>query len=140
MFEIDENTKYSLRLIGRGSVILVSIALMLALIGYFQRDKSPAINENEFLFVEFISVNKEAKTQLLDQRIIVSGVIDSIYIDSDQVTALLKDENSSKTLQCYFLDKSETEFLETDQKYNIEGIFSSFNDTGFKFRRCRLIE
>lgn len=35
---MDENTRYSLRLIGRASIIVVSVALILAIIGYIKRD------------------------------------------------------------------------------------------------------
>ena len=102
MFEIDENTRYSLRLIGRGSLILVSIALILALIGYFQRDNSAAKSENEFLFAEFVSAEEEIKTQLLNQKIVITGVIDSLDVQAGRVLVVLREENPSKTMYCYF--------------------------------------
>ena len=85
MFEIDENTRYSLRLIG-------------------------------------------------------TGVIDSLDVQAGRVLVVLREENPSKTMYCYFPEMDNIDRIKIDQKYNIKGIFSSYNDTGFKLTDCRILE
>ena len=141
MFEIDENTRYSLRILGRVSVILVSVALVLAIIGYFHRDgnnnqdkKLPDI----ILAQQFIQIAESPQMKdLNDQRISIKGTVDSINRTMQNTTAYIS-AGSEKVLE--FKLNEDVDNLELGQQVIVSGKYKGKLNETFQFENCTLKE
>lgn len=144
MFEIDENTRYSLRILGRGSVILVSVALILAIIGYFKRDedeRATADNTKSTVFEaeKLYKAGDRLNGELMNKKITVKGVADSLYADQGKTVLLFAQENEKSVLKCYFR-KSDFPFPgEPGQEaLKIEGLSRGTLGSSILMERCKI--
>ena len=143
MFEIDENTKYSLRILGRGSLIVVSIALILALIGYFHRDKSDNQNQeipDELSAQQFIQVAQSPKAERFKgQTINIKGAIDSVTYNNENKSAYISGE-SEHVLVFQLEEAPDSDKLSPGQKVIISGDYRDKTDGALQFENCTVKE
>lgn len=137
MFEIDENTKYSLRILGRGSVIVVSVALILAIIGYFHRDgqgnqkgKIPDV----ILAEQFIQIAKSpGEMDFKGRKINIQGTVDSVAYNAQKTTAFIFSD-TEKVLE--FELNTDSDNLQKKQKVIFSGEYKGKSNGTFQFDKC----
>lgn len=143
MFEIDENAKYSLRILGRGSLIVVSIALILALIGYFHRDKSDNQNQeipDELSAQQFIQVAQSPKAERFKgQTINIKGAIDSVTYNNEIGFAYISGE-SEHVLVFQLEEVPDSDKLSPGQKVIISGDYRNKTEGALQFKNCTVKE
>jgi hypothetical protein len=138
MFEIDENTKYSLRLIGRGSLILVSLALVFALIGYFLRDDRPG--EPGLPQYTHAELRGAGSDTIVNKRIILNAKVDSLFMEDEQVKALLRSSEDEPFLSCRFNADISPDDFDQDKMLAIEGLYLGLQDGLLQMDNCRLLK
>lgn len=108
MFEIDENTRFQLRLLGKGSMILVSIALILALIGYFVRndrnaaDSGHTSRQTDFEASKLYQSKDKLNGELMNRKIKVKGTADSISGHENKTVIWFEQKDNESILKCTF--------------------------------------
>ncbi|MFO8054589.1 MAG: hypothetical protein R6U19_05425 [Bacteroidales bacterium] len=127
MVETDENTRYSLRLLGRGSLLLVSVALVVAIIGYLKRDE-PYINEETSLKEvytpeELFALQGNDSRQLMNRKITIAGVMDSINRENGRIMVFFKEDSTDGLLKCSFPEKKVEREMAPGGSYNVQGLF-----------------
>ncbi|MGM0647492.1 MAG: hypothetical protein ACQESZ_03795 [Bacteroidota bacterium] len=136
MFEIDENTKYSLRLLGRGSLILVSLALILAIIGYYQSDSNNAGTIPEMAASDFVELEKKQLYALVKQRILITSDADSFNIQQTKVQIFPSE--SEVIIQGLLKEPVGPGEIEKKQKIVLSGTFVGFSDGIYSMKNCAL--
>jgi hypothetical protein len=143
MFEIDENTRYSLRILGRVSFILVSVALILAIIGYLKRDEDDYRGENPQIAVFdaeklYKSVDR-LNGELMNSKITVQGVADSVYTDEKKTVLLFEQDNEKSILTCSFQKTGLSSSIEHGEKLvKIEGLSRGTLGSSIIMERCKI--
>lgn len=138
MFEFDENTKYSLRLIGRGSLILVSLALVFALIGYFLRDDKPGASEiPQYTYAELRGAGSDT---IVNKRIILNAKVDSLFMEDEQVMAFLRSSEDEPLLRCRFNPDISTDDVDQNKVLAIEGLYLGIQGELLEMDNCRLLK
>ncbi len=124
MFEIDENTKYSLRLLGRGSLILVSLALILAIIGYVLRDSATEKaehNDKNVFVASRLEMSQEYRSgNLFGKQITINGKVDSLS-KKDEVTELYFFQTASRNMICCRIKNIPQKYKVADSEIKIRG-------------------
>lgn len=143
MFEIDENTRYSLRLLGRGSLVMVSLALILAVIGYVLRDsgkQQPAQKMDKVFVASRLEMSQEYQPgNLSGKQVTIKGKPDSLS-RNDEVTELYFFQNASRNMIFCRIAEPSTLSIKAGKGLIVRGVLRGSRDNMIFLDDCKIIE
>ena len=141
---MDENTRYSLRLLGRGSVVVVSVALILAIIGYIKRDDHllPGTVASQYAFTaqDFLLMDEDMRRTYENQRITIHGVTEKTYAEGRSYVLIMRHKTADGKIMFKQWKETVPHAVKPGDTLIVKGTYRGGKAKKWVVDRCEIVE